>query len=281
MFNFDADATYELIAEVLGNCQETLLPDVIKKLCSSLVDAEKKLKVGQCDEGVQAVRQSIPEPLDADDVNKIGKKLEDKYPVFSVLLHRVAAQIFNPKGISPEDAVDWISERVADIRCATEQIMDSELTGDSRSIAIIICPKFMVELLQYLRAVACVKSDVRTTCEVICIISITRINIDAGKYPDVPPNENIINMCLEGLTYLENEFGVNVIKYKYYGYLLNNIGEAFTQLNQFEDAENYFKKALDVKTQATYRSREAKTNDIKMTNNNLRECRLRKNDHSN
>lgn len=253
------------------------MPDAINKICTSLIAAKKQLKDGHGDEGIQNVRESIPSKLNADDLNKIGKKLEEELPVFAVLLHRVAAKIFKPNSTSPHGAVDWLSKRVADIRCATDRIMESESTGNSRHIAINICPKFMDELLQNLRAVKHVKSDAKALGEISCVVSITRIYIEAGKYPDVTLNENTITMCQNGLALLKTEFGKNATKHKYYGYLLNNMGEAYMQLQQFETAEKYFSEAVTVKEAVTYSSRDSKKSDIEMTKNNLRECIWQKN----
>lgn len=96
-------------------------------------------------------------------------------------------------------------------------------SGEMRDIAIKICPKFLEELLHDLRSVKHARGNHRAKCEASCIISISRININAANYPDVHPNKNMIKICKEGLASYEAQFGNSALTKEYYGYMLNNM----------------------------------------------------------
>lgn len=268
------------IKEILRNCYDDLGAAEAHELGMALISAAEKLRKDQTDEAIRIAMNSIPRSLSADDINNMGTDLEEEHPICAIIMHRAAAVQYSriPKDVTPEEAVSWFSNRISNISCVAEQIMETKPHSDLKNIALAICPKLMAEVLHDLRAVKTAQGKAKTLCEVSYYVCITRIYLDAARNHGEPLNPTTIDLCKEGLECLKTQFGKNMHKYRYRGYLINNIGEAFLQLKMLDDAEPYLKSALSIKKASTYRTRDARKIDVGMTQRNLDELQRLRNE---
>lgn len=237
--------------------------DLSRPLSRSLSVTANKLTADFDHDCLRLVQDAIPDKMSAFEVLQVssGLKRED-HLVYAVLLCRVAVNLFKAQSYPPPDALNGIRECVAQIRDASKDLLKRP-DVKYHEIASNSGIQFITEALQALRLVEQVDDNVRVLEEATCLVSLSHLCINCGRF------EEAIPFCEDGVKKLELQFADQVCMHRQFGRLLNNIGEAHKHCGRRTEAKRYFQQALEAKQKAIDMKGEARREDIALTRKNL------------
>lgn len=166
------------------------------------------------------------------------------------------------KKMSPNDEVTAIRRLIIDTRCT----IDPLAKGDVRSRVIVINygMKYLEQMLMQLRKIKSASPGVRALNELSSLVNIISINNTIGKYG------KSIRLGEEGIAMMKVQFRDNAFKYKHYGWLLNNLGNAYDNAGKYSKAERCYIKAIEAKERAVdFRNDVRRAESVKASQQNL------------
>lgn len=207
----------------------------------------------------------------AENVRKMAHKMKQQgHYVRAMILYKISHDMRRKeKKISPDDDVKMTRRLIIDTRCAIDPLAKGEVR--SRVIAINYGTKFLEQMLLQLRQVKGASPGAKALNELSSLVNIISINNSIGKHG------KSIKFGEEGVTMMKQQFGERASKYRHYGWLLNNLGNAFDSAGQYSKAENCYLKAIEVKERAAdFKNDLRRMESIKATHQNLEVTRENK-----
>lgn len=254
------------VSGILAKYDAILQPQEATKLSDALARATQMLKQNNSNEVISIVKDSIPEDLASLDIKDFAFMLkEEGHCMYAMLMYQASNMKFKTRGTSPDNSLKWFGELVACIRYSALPLLRQD-AGILRDIATTYSIELLNNLLQDIHELAIGNEVDKVLTKASCIVSISRISIDGKLY------QRSIDACNNGLQLLGERFERKAHKHKYYGQLLNNIGEALMHRGDYSSAEGYFERALKAKKAAKYGSRNMKRRDTRYTLKNLMKC---------
>ena len=200
------------------------------------------------------------EDLSSENICKWAEQLVKRNrKVAGILMYRISTDKRKYETADFDNLVLWIQNRMLDTRDPARMMQDEG--GESLRIVIDHVVDWRVSIWETLQRVEGANPVTKALCEARCACSITYA---------CPDQEKNIRIGKKGIEALERRFRDNSSRYKYYSWLLNNVGCAYDRLGNYNEACRYFTLAVTAAARATDHVGGERDHDVAKFRCNLR-----------
>lgn len=231
-----------------------------------MAECELQLVRGKEDESIRRVRDFISSSESHSDKFLIGLADELKKnnrSVGALLLYRVSNDLLRSRHASPDDAVAWLQYAICEVSGTANPLIKAG--SRSREIGIKYGLKHAENMLNELRTIVSASPEHYALAEAKSLLAISITCFTASFY------QKTIGFSKEGVSILENQFGVNTSNKSAYGVLTHLLGMVHHLLGEYAEAKRYYQRALKMLEKASdFNNENEKLNFIEIVKNNLK-----------